>query len=278
MANIKGSNYDKPKFSVAIKSEAYQKLINDTLGDKKAAMNFIADITSAVSASSILQSCDAGTILTAGLQAQRLNLPLTSGLGFVYIVPYNYRAQFQVGYKGYIQLAQRSGQFEKLGVKEVHKGELKGYDEFGDELVQFDHKYDNEEVIGYFAYFKLLNGFKKTLYWTKEQCQAHAKKYSKSYGNGSTTDLWSNQFSLMASKTVIKQLLSKYAPLSTELQQAIISDQAVIEQNGNYNYVDNPSQFEELGVHELEKTESDTPEETTVEKNVAASPADIFDI
>jgi len=260
MANIKGSNYNKPRFSVAIRSEAYQKLINDTLGDKTAAMKFTADITSAVASNYMLGNCDAGTILTAGLQAQRLNLPLTSGLGFVYMVPYGNKAQFQVGYKGFIQLAQRSGQFEKLGVKAVHKGELKGYDEFGDELVEFNHIYDNEETIGYFAYFKLLNGFKKTLYWTKEQCESHAKQYSKSYGNGSSTDLWSNSFDTMASKTVLKQLLSKYAPLSTELQQAVLSDQAVIEENGTYNYVDNnPDYEEEAGVIEentIEETET----------------------
>lgn len=265
MANIQSkTNFNnRPKFSVAIKSDSYQKLINDTLGDKKTAAAFVADITTAVANNSVLANCDAGSILSAGLQAQRLNLPLTNGLGFVYLVPYGNKAQFQISYKGLIQLAQRSGKFEKLGVKEIHEGQVKGYDEFGDEIIEFSREYDNNEIVGYYAYFKLLNGFKKTLYWTKEQCMKHAKTYSKSYGNGSATDLWTNNFDLMSCKTVLKQLLSRYAPLSVEMQQAILSDQAVIQQNGTYSYVDNPSEEETPTQPEIveEITESAKPEE-----------------
>ena len=251
------NNLSKPRFSVAIKSDAYQKLINDTLGDKEVARKFIADISTAVSTNYALAKCDAMSILSAGLQAQRLNLPLTNGLGYVYMIPYGDKAQFQLSYKSYIQLAQRSGLYERIGVKEVHDGELKGYDEFGDEIVEFNHECDNNEIIGYFAYFKLLNGFKKTLYWTKNQVEKHARRYSKSYGNGSSTDIWKEQFDLMACKTLIKQLLSKYGPLSVEMQTALQSDQAVIKENGTYEYVDNENTLD---------TEIETETETLKEQ------------
>ena len=237
MANITTT---QPKFSVAIKSDAYQKLINDTLGDKEVARRFVAEISTVVSQNPMLQKCEAASILSAGLTAQTLNLPLAPTLGFAYIVPYGNKAQFQAGYKALIQLAQRSGQFERLGVRPVHEGEYIGQDEFGDDLFKFSHEFDNNKVIGYYAYFKLLNGFKKTLYWTVEECEKHGKKYSKSYNN-----LWASSFDTMAQKTVLKLLLNRYAPLSVEMQKAIQADQAVINEDGSYSYVDNPNYVEE---------------------------------
>ena len=237
MANI--TTNTQPKFSVAIKSDAYQKLINDTLGDKEVARRFVAEITTVVSQNSQLQKCEAGSILSAGLTAQTLNLPLAPTLGFSYVVPYGNKAQFQVGWKGLVQLAQRSGQFERLGVRPVHEGEYIGQDEFGDDLFKFSHEFDNNKVVGYYAYFKLLNGFKKTLYWTVEQCEKHGRKYSKSFDN-----LWKSSFDSMAEKTVLKLLLNRYAPLSIEMQKAIQADQAVINEDGTYSYVDNPNYVE----------------------------------
>jgi len=230
---------EKPRFSVAIRSDAYQKLINDTLGDKQVAQQFVADISTVVAQNRMLSRCDAGSILSAGLVAQTLKLPLSQTLGFAYVIPYGDKAQFQVGWKGLVQLAIRSGCYETLGVREVHKGEACGYDEFGEEVIKFDHKFDNDEVVGYYAYFKLTTGFKKTLYWTKEQCQQHARKYSKSYGNGSSSDNWTNMFSQMACKTVLKQLLSKYGIQSVEIQKAIQADQSVVQEDGTFEYVDN---------------------------------------
>lgn len=231
------------KFSVAIRSDAYQKLINNTLGDKEIARTFVAEISTVVAQNKQLQQCDAGTILSAGLLAQTLKLSLAPSLGLGYVLPYKtkdgYKAQFQLGYKGLIQLAQRSGQFERLGSRVVHEGEYIGQDEFGDDLFKFSHEYDDKPVVGYYAYFKLNNGFKKTFYMTKEQAKAHGKRYSRSYGNGKGTDLWTTDFDVMAQKTVLKLLLNRYAPLSVDLQKAIQSDQAVINTDGTYNYVDN---------------------------------------
>ena len=235
----------QPKFSVVIKSDVYQKLINDTLGDKEVARKFVAEISTVVSNNPSLQKCDPASILSAGLLAQTLNLSLTPSLGFSYIVPYSDKAQFQIGWKGLVQLAQRSGQFEKLGVREVHKSEYLGMDEDGEDVFKFSHDYDNEEVVGYRAYFKLLNGFRKALYMTVNEVEAHAKKYSKAYGTGKTTDLWTNSFDSMACKTVLKLLLNRYAPLSVEMEKAIKADQATINNDGTYSYVDNPSFIEE---------------------------------
>lgn len=233
------------KFSVAIRNDAYKNLINQTLGDKEVARNFIANISTAVSNNPALQECDAGSIITAGLVAESLKLSLSNSLGYCYLIPFNCKnkstgtyekkAQFQLGWKGFIQLAQRSGQYKKIGVREVHKGEYLGQDEFGEDMFKFSHDFDNEEVVGYFAYFELLNGFRKTIYWTKEQCEKHARKYSKSYDKLRSTD-----FDMMSQKTVLKQLISKWGVMSIELQKAVQSDQAVIREDGTYDYVDNP--------------------------------------
>lgn len=236
---------NKPRFSVAIKSDAYQNLINSSLGDKEVARKFVAEISSVVSINPSLSKCDAGTILSAGLLAQSLNLPLAPSLGFCYLVPYGDKAQFQMGYKGLVQLAQRSGQFKKLGVRPVHEGEYAGQDEFGDDLFNFSHEFDNNKTIGYFAYFRLLNGFEKTMYWTVEQVQAHAKKYSKTYGSTSSTNVWRDNEESMSCKTVLKLLINRYAPMSVEMQKAIQADQSVINQDGTYSYVDNPAYEEE---------------------------------
>lgn len=242
MANVVQTQ--QPKFSVALKTDAYQKLINDTLGDKEVARKFVAEISSVVGNNFQLQKVEAGSILSAGLLAQTLKLSLTPSLGLCYIVPYGDKAQFQVGYKGLIQLAMRSGVFEKLGVKEVHEGEYLGMDEDGEDLFKFSHEFDQKKVVGYRAYFKLLNGFRKSFYWTVAQVKAHATKYSKAFGTGKATDLWTNNFDMMAQKTVLKLLLNRYAPLSVEMEltTAIKADQAVINDDGTYEYVDNPNQ------------------------------------
>lgn len=229
---------NKVKFSVAIQSDTYKKMINNTLGDPNEAKKFIANISTAVSANPKLQDCDAGSIISAGLAANSLGLPINQTLGFAYILPYGAKAQFQIGYKGLIQLCLRSGQYKKIGVKPVHKGETQGQDEFGDEVIKFDHKFDNEPIVGYFAYFQLVNGATVTSYKTVEECKEHGKKYSKSYGN-----LWTTNFDTMAMKTTLKLLLSKYGIMSTEMQNAIRYDQAVINTlDGKevVDYVDNP--------------------------------------
>lgn len=253
---------EKTRFSVALKSDTYQRLINDTLGDKVIAQQFVADITTVVSQNQLLKSCEPLSIVSAGLVAQSLKLPLSQTLGFAYVVPYSKKAQFQIGWKGLVQLAIRSGQYETLGVREVHEGEALGLDEFGDEIIKFDHKYDNAKVIGYFAYFKLTSGFKKTLYWTTEQCKVHGKKYSKTFDNGN----WNTMFGEMAKKTVLKQLISKYGIQSVDIQKAMVYDQASVKEDGTAEYVDNPDVVEEK------------PKRKSTVKNVVEETDEVIDI
>ena len=242
----------KPTFSVAIRSEAYQNLINNTLGDKKVAMKFVADISTVVANNAKLKQCDPATILSAGLTAQSLNLPLAPTLGCAYLIPYNTKSgwvcQFQLGWRAFVQLAQRSGKYESIGVREVHKGEYVGQDEFGEDVFKFSHDFDNEEVVGYFAYIKLLNGYKKTIYWTKEQCEKHGKTYSKAYDAQ-----WAKQFDAMAKKTVLKQLISKWGVMSVDMQEVIRKDQAVVNNfTDTVEYADNP----EVDVEETKPVEN----------------------
>lgn len=226
------------KFSVAIRSDAYKNLINDTLGNPSVARKFVAEISTVVGNNYALQECDAKTIISAGLLAQSLNLPLAPTLGFCYIIPYGNKATFQVGWKGLVQLAIRTGSYEKLGVNVVREGEYLGRDEFGEPLIKYNDEFANKPIVGYHAHFKLMNGFVKNIYWTKEMCEEHGKRYSAEYrtkGSGK----WKEMFDEMAMKTVLKQLISKWGIMSTELMTVVEADQAVVKENGEYDYVDN---------------------------------------
>jgi len=239
-------------FSVAIRDEKIQTLINNTLGDKEVAKKFVAEVSSVVGNNYMLQKCTANSIISSALLAQSLNLPMAQSLGFCYLVPYKSGdftvAQFQIGWKGIVQLAIRTNQYANIGVLPVHEGELLGRDEFGEHIVRFDDKFNNAKVVGYYAYFKLLSGFKKTLFWTVEQCEAHGTKYSQAHrgkNKGSANDNWTNMFEQMAMKTVLKQLISKYGVMTTELTKVIEADQATDDGSGKFNYVDNVDSVDE---------------------------------
>jgi recombination protein RecT len=257
----------KQKFSVVIQSDGYKKLINDTLGVGKAAQDFIANISTAVSLSPSLQDCDPATILSAGMQAVSYNLPMGGILGYCYIVGRNDRknnrkvAQLQIGWKGYVQMALRTNQYANLDVFEVRKGEFKGFsNDTLRPLVEINTSAERDElpVEGYLATFTLLNGFTKTVYWSREKVEAHAKKYSDSYKsdikNGSKYSFWSIAFDEMAQKTVLIQLLRKWGIMSTELRDALTKDQAAIDPTtGKAEYVDN------TGLVESETAPLDAP-------------------
>lgn len=234
------------KFSLAIQTQTMQNLISSTLGDKEIARKFVADISSVVAQNPSIQQCDANSIIVSGLVAQSLNLPLSSSLGFAYIVPFNTyskatksyvkMAQFQIGWKGLVQLAIRTGQYKTIGVREIHEGEYKGMNKFGEDEFAFSHDYDNKPIIGYYAYLETTQGFEKTLYWSIEKIKAHGQKYSKTFENGQ----WNTNFDAMARKTVLKQLISKWGVMSADLNTAVKYDQAVIKDNLEPAYIDNP--------------------------------------
>lgn len=253
--------------------DVYKKRINEIMGKKAAP--FMASIVN-VSNLPGLKEADPNSIISSAIVAATLDLPIDQNLGFAYIVPYNTKegnsyvkkAQFQMGYRGYIQLAMRTGQYKTINAIEIYKGEIKRVNRLTGEIEfnEDEDLIDRDTVVGYMAYFKLLNGFEKTLYMTKEEMEKHAKKYSQSYSSQKKwvvdSSLWSTDFDGMAIKTVIKRLLSKYGILSVEMQNAITNDQAVMNNEGNPEYIDNQVR-EEISQNANKKT-IDIPREEVV--------------
>mgnify|MGYP000897951886 FL=1 len=212
-----------------LESPAYKKKFEEMLGKKAA--GFMSSIIAVTNNNNHLMKADPSTVIGAAAQAAMLDLPINQSLGFAYIVPYKGAAQFQLGYKGYIQLAQRSGQYVDIGAKTVYEGELEYENRLLDKF-RFGER-TGDKVIGYLAYFRLTNGFEKMLFMTLDEMQAHAKKYSQNYKGG--TDKWGiADFNVMAEKTVLKRLLSKFGPLSIEsvqMSQALSNDGGVVKMN-----------------------------------------------
>jgi len=249
MSNVQTQNQNQlpatgvKGISQFLNSESIKGRFTEILGQK--GVGFISSVLSVVSSNQSLANADQNSIYTAALMAASLDLPINQNLGLAYIVPYNARqsdgtfkqmAQFQLGYKGFLQLAQRSGQFKTINSTDVRQGEIVSWNRMSGEIT-FDWIQDSKErlskpVIGYLSYFKLLNGFENSLYMTVEEIDAHAKKYSQTYKKFGT-GLWKDEFDGMAKKTVTKLNLSKNAPLSIEMQKAVVSDQAVIK-NDNF--------------------------------------------
>lgn len=197
-------------------SESVKKRFEEVLGKK--APQFMTSVINLVNSDTNLQKCDQMSVIGSAMVAATLDLPVDKNLGYAWIVPYGNRATFQLGYKGYIQLALRTGQYKSINVIEVYEGELQKWNRLTEEFeIDFDKK-QSDAIVGYAAYFELINGFKKTVYWTKEEVERHRKRFSKSdFG-------WKNDYDAMAKKTVLKNMLSKWGILSIEMQQAFIED------------------------------------------------------
>lgn len=276
----------KQKFSVAITTEGYKNLINNTLGDPERSKRFVTAITSAVAVNPALQECTPGSILAGALLGESLNLSPSPQLGQYYLVPFKVslkdsngktiwvtdeqgnkvkdkngkwipvtesKAQFVPGYKGYIQLAIRSGQYKDIDAMEIREGEYLGKSaDTGKPLFRFiedDDERDNRPVVGYMAFFEYINGFKKVLYWTKQKMMNHADYYSSAFsaqaymkiqkGEVPQEDMWKyssfwyKDFDGMAKKTMLRQLISKWGIMSIEMQQAYVSDSKYIQMNEN---------------------------------------------
>lgn len=223
--------------SAILQSVNVKKRFEEVLGKK--APGFISSIISLVNANNQLKAADPKTVVAAAAMAASLDLPINQNLGFAYIIPYGDKAQFQMGYKGFIQLAIRTNQYATINATEVYEGELVSYNRITG-VTEFDEsKRKSDKIVGYVAYFKLLSGFEKWLYMTTEQVAKHAKRYSKSYNRSSSP--WTTHELEMSLKTVIKLLLSKYGILSVEMQKALETDQGVIvAENGEekVQYVD----------------------------------------
>lgn len=233
-------------------NDAVKQQINSVIGGKDG-QRFISAIVSAVNTNPALQECTNQSILSGALLGESLKLSPSPQLGHYYLVPYNDKekgkvAQFQLGYKGYIQLAIRSGQYKKINVIAVKEGELEYFDPLNEEIkinLMID-KWDEREAaptIGYYAMFELVNGFRKAIYWSKAQMESHAIKYSPGYKKdrekGWNYTFWSKDFDGMAYKTMLRQLISKWGIMSIEMISAMDADMAIINDDGTKTYVEN---------------------------------------
>lgn len=259
---------EQPKFSAVISSDGYKRLINNTLGNPQRAARFVTAITSAVSANPALADCNPATIVSAGLLGEGLNLSPSPQLGQYYLVPFNDRkndrkvAQFQLGYKGYIQLAIRSGQYKKLNVLPIKEGELISFDPLNEDiqvqLIDDETAREKASTIGYYAMFEYTNGFKKAIYWSREKMESHAEKYSMGYKAHKGYTFWEKDFDAMACKTMLRQLISKWGIMSIEMQRAIENDMGVISNDGKVDYIDAPpeeaQEVEEVQVEVVEES------------------------
>ena len=277
---------EKKTFSAFLAQDAMKKKINEMVGGEKG-QQFITSIISAVSTNPQLAECDNSSIVSAALLGQALNLSPSPQLGQYYMVPFNDSkrgckvAQFQIGYKGYIQLAIRSGQYKKLNVLAIKEGELKKYDPLNEELevqlIENEEEREKATTIGYYAMFEYLNGFRKTIYWSKEKMEAQALKYSMGYRAKKGYTFWEKDFDGMAYKTMLRQLISKWGIMSVDLtmQKALESDMAVINDNGTYDYVDNNSNVEDEPIP-VETVESENTIDNNIENTTTEEDTDFF--
>lgn len=227
-------------------NDAVKNQINQVIGGKDGT-KFISAVVSAVNNNPALQECTNQSILAAALLGESLKLSPSPQLGQYYMVPFNDKnkgkvAQFQLGYKGYIQLAIRSGQYKKLNVLSIKEGELIRFDPLNEEievkLIDDEEEREQAETIGYYAMFEYTNGFKKAMYWSKKKMEAHALKYSKGYQAKKGYTFWEKDFDGMAYKTMLRQLISKWGIMSIDLVSAMDADMAVINEDGTKDYVD----------------------------------------
>jgi recombination protein RecT len=293
MSASNGITAQKQKFSVAITTDAYKKLISNTLQDPARAQRFVASITSAVAVNPALQECTPPTIIAGALLGESLNLSPSPQLGQYYLVPFKCqlkdaqgnkmyvtdaagnkvkdangrwipitesKAQFVLGYKGYIQLAIRSGQYQDIDVMDIREGEYLGKDpQTGKPRFQFIEDDDAREklpVVGYMGYFEYLNGFRKVMYWSKEKMMAHADTYSPAFsaeaykriqeGQVADQDMWKyssfwyKNFDDMAKKTLLRQLISRWGIMSIEMQRGYVNDSGFVQVEGNGEFVSVP--------------------------------------
>lgn len=271
------------------------KLVANTITDSKRKTQFIANLVSAVSNNPTLQDCDQVSVVAAALQAEALHFPINNALGYVYLVPFNdknsgmKKAQFQIGYKGYIQLAIRSGQYKSLEVTDVREGELAKFNPLTGQ--EFNWKDYSERislpVIGYVARLELVNGFSKEIYWTYEKMLDHADKYSQAFSKNAVvsqypkkckvsyddylagnypkedewkySSFWYKDWQEMAYKTMLRQLLSKWGIMSVEMQEAFINDQAAFDENEKRDYIDSQQAFNNVAAEQDQQMGAETP-------------------
>lgn len=304
----------KTGLAAYLTQDAVKKQINSIVGGKNGT-RFISSIVSAVQTTPALQECTNPSILSAALLGEALNLSPSPQLGQFYMVPFDNKkkgckeAQFQLGYKGYIQLAKRSGVYKKINVISIKEGELISYNPLEEELevnlIEDDYERENTPTIGYYAMFEEVNGYRHSIYWSKQKMLAHAEKYSFAfYKNGGAKSLelleqgkipekdlwkyssfWFKDFDGMAHKTMLRQLISKWGTMSIDLQKAIDKDMAVIQEDGSADYVENAAEeldndnvVAEQEIKEVQpETKAPDPEKESDQREASDIEAEFFD-
>lgn len=267
LVNSKGNQ--RLGITAYLTNDAVKNQINSVIGGKDG-QRFISAIVSAVNTNPALQECTNQSILSGALLGESLKLSPSPQLGQYYLVPFNDKnkgkvAQFQLGYKGYIQLAVRSGQYKKLNVLAIKEGELIRFDALNEEievrLIEDEEAREQATTVGYYAMFEYTNGFKKAIYWSKAKMEAHALKYSKGYQAKKGYTFWEKDFDGMAYKTMLRQLISKWGIMSIEMQSAIDADMAVINEDGTKVYVDNDADVIDMEQPQTVEAEPEQAEE-----------------
>lgn len=312
--NSLANRQTKTGLAAYLTQDAVKKQINSIVGGKNGT-RFISSIVSAVQTTPALQECTNPSILSAALLGEALNLSPSPQLGQFYMVPFDNKkkgckeAQFQLGYKGYIQLAKRSGVYKKINVISIKEGELISYNPLEEELevnlIEDDYERENTPTIGYYAMFEEVNGYRHSIYWSKQKMLAHAEKYSFAfYKNGGAKSLelleqgkipekdlwkyssfWFKDFDGMAHKTMLRQLISKWGTMSIDLQKAIDKDMAVIQEDGSADYVENAAEeldndnvVAEQEIKEVQpETKEPEPEKESDQREASDFEAEFFD-
>lgn len=290
MSNLKS-------FNQMIVNPNTQQYLQNVLGERRG--EFVNNLVALVANNRQLQECEPTTLMFAALKATALQLPLDPNLAQAHVIPYRnnktrtVEAQFQLGWRGFVQLAIRSGQFQTINVTDIREGEMQGYDLITGEMqVKALPDRENLPIVGYMAFFRLNNGFSKSLYMTAGEVEQHAKRYSQTYSSKTEyirkSSKWTTDFDAMARKTVLKLLLNRFAPLSVDMQQAVVADQAVLRGRDKFDYVDNEPEdkpsLADVAKAAIEDTDAvdvqtgevieEQPEEETTEKQ---QPQTLFD-
>ena len=258
-------------FKALMNTPAMKKKFTDILHEKSD--SFMGSLMTLVGGDNYLSQAEPMTIIASALKAATMDLPIDKNLGYAYVVPFNRsekvgnkwikhnEAQFILGYKGYIQLAQRSGQYKALNALAIYDGQLIDWNPLTEEFT-FDYKAKvSDEVIGYVGFFELLNGFKKTVFWTKQEIESHRIKNAKGYDKEKLSGAWVDNYDSMAIKTVLRNMLSKWGLLSVEMQSAITSDEKIFRVDENNDLI------EETDLSDMEPLKQDLKEAERVEES-----------
>lgn len=277
MQSLAKAPANKLSFSQYIQTPSMQKLINDTLSDKEVVRRFVGAISSAYAQTPALRECTPASIITSGLVGEALKLSPSPVMGQYHLVPFNNKgvkqAQFILGYKGYLQLAMRSGQYKNINVIEVKDGELVSINPFTEEYtfnaISDPKKRASAKTTGYYACFTLVNGFHKDLYMSREEMEVYAETYSKGYAAHKGYTFWEKNFDAMAKKTMLRQLISKWGIMSIDMQTAYESDMAVINEDGTKDYVDGIDNDEVIDITPTEEPKAEVVQPTVDQEQPA---------